>query len=441
MGYSGGPDSTCLLHLLHACGVDVVGATLNHGQREEAGEEVERCGEFAEQLGIPFITGTADVPAMAAAGKIGIEEAGRNARKIFLKHAAAQTDCRLIATGHTRDDQIETVLMRIARGTGVAGLAGIHPTKDGFIRPLLPFTRAETLRYCEDNQLWHCHDPGNFDEAFTRVRIRQRITPEFESINPRFAEALERLAETARLEDQFLNHMAAGLLERAEEPINGPLAFLTRDIELKLNSQILRTAPEVLARRAIRLASEYIGQVADFDHVTLVTRMLQSGESGSVSLPEGRVILTIDSDSVTIRDLMEDGPFRFPLTFPGETESEIFGWRIIAQSWDPSDYERNNSDLEVVIDADSIKAPLSFRSLEAGDRMVPIGETESRNLCHMMACMRLSQAARHRLPIIIDVAGPIWAPGVRMAERVKVTPNTRRAWRLKLEPVEPTPRS
>ncbi len=441
VGYSGGADSTCLLHLLHKAGIDVVAATLHHGQRTEADEELQRCEEFATSLGIAFLSGRADVPAMAAQAKIGIEEAGRNARKIFLRHAAAQTECGLIATGHTRDDQVETVLMRIARGTGIAGLGGIHPVREGFIRPILPFSRAETVRYCEENGLWFTHDSGNFDEAFTRVRIRQRITPEFESINPQFATAVERLAETARAEDEFLDRMAAGLLESAERPINGSLAFLTQDCELELDSRILQSSPDVLVRRAIRLACNFIGGTAEFHHIDLAMQRLNSQKSGSISIPETDVVMQIDAETVTIRRTERDGPFRFPLTVPGETISDVFGWKLTAESWNPGDFVREPGSLEVVIDADSARAPLSFRSVEPEDRMVPLGEAESRNLANMLASARLSQAARQRLPIIMDIAGPIWAPGVRLSERVKVTSATRRALRLRLEPLEPDPGS
>lgn len=441
VGYSGGPDSTCLVHLLHRAGVDIVAATLHHGQRPEADEELKQCEAFAASLGMPFLSGKADVPGLAAHAKIGIEEAGRNARKMFLRQAAAQTDCALIATGHTQDDQVETVLMRLARGTGISGLGGIYPLRDGFIRPLLPFTRAETLAYCKEHKLWHCHDPGNFDQSFTRVRIRQRITPEFESINPRFAEAVERLAETARQEDEFLNRMAASLLEQAERPLNGHLAFLTRDSELQLDPSLLRHAPEVLVKRAIRLTCAYLGGSPDFAHVESVSAMISGSQSGSISLPESDVVIEVTPNSVTIRRSTGEGPFRFPLTVPGETESPIFGWKLIAQSWDPADFQRVPADLEVVIDADSAKSPLSFRSIEPGDRMVPLGESESRNLAHMLASARLTQAARQRLPIIMDVSGPIWAPGVRMADRVKVTSATKRALRLRLEPLEPQPGS
>jgi tRNA(Ile)-lysidine synthase len=144
VGYSGGADSTCLVHLLHQVGIPIVAAHLHHGQREEAETELKLCQAFAESLNIPFVSGRADVPRLAQDIRIGLEEAGRNARYGFFQQAAYQTGCDLIATAHTRDDHVETVLFNITRGTGMSGLAGIPERRDSIVRPLLPFTRQET---------------------------------------------------------------------------------------------------------------------------------------------------------------------------------------------------------------------------------------------------------------------------------------------------------
>src|SRR5688572_13418576 len=132
VGYSGGADSTCLLHLLHLAKVNCVAAYLHHGQRSEADQELEGCAAFAEGLGIPFVSGQADVPRLAMDRGIGIEEAGREARYAFFEEAAKQTGCDLIATAHTKSDLAETVLLNLIRGTGLAGLGGI-PVRRGNI--------------------------------------------------------------------------------------------------------------------------------------------------------------------------------------------------------------------------------------------------------------------------------------------------------------------
>jgi tRNA(Ile)-lysidine synthase len=166
VGYSGGADSTALLHLLHRCGIDVVAAHLHHGQREEAEDELARCQAFAEKLDLPFIAGRADVPRMSREMGMGLEEAGREARYGFFRQAAFGAECDLIATAHTLTDQVETVLLNIVRGTGLRGLTGIPVKRENIVRPLLPFSRDETVSYCKEHGFWTHEDPANTDFAF-----------------------------------------------------------------------------------------------------------------------------------------------------------------------------------------------------------------------------------------------------------------------------------
>ena len=202
--------------MLVQSGVDVVAAHLHHGQRAEADQESDRCAAFCAEMDVPFVPGKADVPAMAAALKMGLEEAGRRARYAFFEQAAAQTGCRSIATAHTRDDQLETVLLNMARGTGLAGLAGIPETRDAIVRPLLPFTREETRAYCDERGLWYHDDPANSDLSFARARVRHRVLPELRLCHPGCDASLGRLSHLAGEEDAFLDGMAAAALERCE---------------------------------------------------------------------------------------------------------------------------------------------------------------------------------------------------------------------------------
>ncbi|MEA2553176.1 MAG: tRNA(Ile)-lysidine synthase, partial [Fimbriimonadaceae bacterium] len=163
VGYSGGADSTCLLHLFHALQVDIVAAHLHHGQREEADTEQRLCEAFCTELGIPFVSGRGDVPRLAKDLKIGLEEAGREARYAFFRQAAFQTGCTLVATAHTLSDNVETILLNIARGSGLAGLAGIPEKRENIVRPLMIFAREETRAYCQDHGFWYHDDPANED--------------------------------------------------------------------------------------------------------------------------------------------------------------------------------------------------------------------------------------------------------------------------------------
>ena len=216
VGYSGGADSTCLLHLLKECGYDVVAAHLHHGQRPEADKELKLCEAFCQELDVPFASGKADVPRMANDLKIGIEEAGRMARYNLLEQAARRLDCDLIATAHTLTDHVETVLLNLVRGTGPTGLTGIPAVRQNIVRPLLSFNREETTKYCLDRGLWFHNEPGNENVDFSRVRIRSRVTPELSAINPNFEQAIVRCANIIDEEDRFLNGAAAAALEQSD---------------------------------------------------------------------------------------------------------------------------------------------------------------------------------------------------------------------------------
>lgn len=441
MAYSGGADSTALLHLLHQCGIDCVAAHLHHGMRPEADAELEECAKFADSLAIPFVSGRADVPAMAAQLKIGLEEAGRHARYTFLKQSAYRTNCDLIATGHTSDDNTETVLFNLARGTGTAGIAGIPPTRENIIRPLLPFRRSQTRDYCQQNQLWFHDDPANLDQNNRRVMIRQAVVPELLKINPELHHAISRTSQITRNEHEFLDRQAAGILEHAQIKLNGHLEFVSADVEAAFSTRVLAHAPPVLLARAVRLAFSFLSAEIDFDLTNLVCGLIRHGKKGSVTSPDEPVVLECDQDQTTIRRLDQAEPFRFPLTLPGETESPVFGWQITAESVPPSEFTTDRDSLSAIFDLSACKGGLHLRSNQPDDTMIPFGESQSRSINSLLASSKLTSAAKSRLPIICDMVGPVWIPGIRLAERVRITGQTQRAVRLRFEPFSPDRRS
>ncbi|MEZ5163560.1 MAG: tRNA lysidine(34) synthetase TilS [Fimbriimonadaceae bacterium] len=441
MGYSGGADSTALVHMLHSIGVDIVAAHLHHGMREEADIEMRQCAEFCDSLGVPIVTGRAEVPRMAKELGVGLEEAGREARYNFFRQAAFQTECDWIATGHTQDDQIETVLFHMARGTGLAGLAGIPEVRNGIIRPLLPFTRAEIREYCETNSFWFHDDPANSEIDLSRVRLRERVIPEFEKVHPGFRAGILRLSDSAQEDEAFLNGLAAQILERAEIQLNGSLNFITMDCEMAFSRVELAHAPDVLRRRALRLAVQYLGGKLSYEQADTWSSAILGKENSSFTSDQPSVILEVKEDSLTLRQAAIDQPFRFHLTIPGETESEVFGWKLVAQDWDVEDYKRIPASLDIVIDRDQTKGELFFRSVQDGDKILPLGGTGHKKIADIYQEMGLTLAARRRLPIICDMVGPIWIPGGRMDDRVKITPQTNRALRLSFEPLHPVQKS
>lgn len=436
LGYSGGPDSTCLLHLMQRIGMNVIAAHLHHGQREEADEELSKCAAFAQQLGVPFVSGRANIPQMCKELKIGIEEAGRLARYEFFQSTANQTGANLIATAHTRDDNIETVLLNLTRGTGLAGLGGIPARRENLVRPLLPFSREETRAYCKEHGLWTCEDPANTDEKFSRVRIRLNVLPELRRINLAVEAAIERLAHTAREESEYLDAIAARALEQAELRPNGELSFLTEESEFVFSRDAMRHLPAVLLRRALRLAMSAMGGALDSMHTNSACEGIVGQDSGAVTSPGGSHRIEWRGKEVVVLDSTAVPAFRFSLTCPGETISDQLGWKIkCAETNLTTRSQIKRVSLEGFLACDKLKGQLFFRNRKAGDQMQPLGFSGQRKLSDLIGESQLTWAARQRLPIVCDMLGPVWVPGVCLSERVRPEASSDRVLRLTFGPL------
>lgn len=430
VGYSGGADSTALLVLLQDASVDVIAAHLHHGMRPEADKEAALAQAFCEERGIPFVSGRADIPTMSKHLKVGIEEAGRLARYEFFRKAQLSTGAALVATGHTRDDHIETVLFNLVRGSGLAGLSGIPEARDGIVRPLLSFTRSQTRAFCEERGYWFHDDPGNFDLDFSRVRLRERVIPELRLVHPAAEDSIVRLAELAAEEDEFLDNAAATALQHVEIPLNGELNFLTRDLEAAFDKRAVDGLPPVLRRRALRLIARFFDRHLESDQLAAM-----NAPEGAVTLSPGDVVIEWDADILHARRLVVDEAYRYPVTFPGETFADSFGWALTAMETPEANGQTARTSLTVELA--QTKGNLFFRSLEPGDRMIPIGFDHERKLSDLVGEAKLSLAARRRLPIICDMLGPVWVPGVAFAERNRAE-RGQRAIRLTLWPLGET---
>lgn len=437
VGYSGGPDSTCLLHLLHSGGWPVAACHLNHSIHATADEVEEGCRRFCEERGIPFLTGKADIPAMRRATGMGEEEAGRWARRAFYGQAKTALECSVVALAHTLDDQAETLLMNLTRGTSLRGLGGMSILKEGIFRPLLGISKAEILEYCQAESLSYVTDPSNLDLTSVRARLRSKVFPELQAVNPQVLSSFGRTASLIQEEDRFLNGMAAASLEQAEIPVNGNLRFLTLDCEAAFRSDSLIQLPRVLLARALRLAVEAVGGALDFRQLETALQGIEVRDSGSVTSDEGKATLTWNSERIHAFQSQPVEPFRTLVTLPGETESIEFGWNVTAQilpsSWLP---EPEDQRLHARLDQNKVEGQIFLRSAQKGDRMTPLGMEGTKLVSDILCEMKLTRAAKARLPIICDFVGPLWVPGGPIAERAKVTGQSESLIVLTFEPVK-----
>ncbi len=218
LGVSGGPDSICMLNILNDIRndrklqreFDIIVAHVNHLIREEAIEDEDFVRKFCEKINVQFYSKSIDVQKLANNNKIGTEEAGRNARYEFFDEILEITNSNKIAIAHNKNDKVETIIMNVLRGSGTTGLKGIEPIKQGkYIRPLIECERIEIEQYCKDNDIQARIDRTNFENIYTRNKIRNVIIPYIkEEFNPNIIETLDRLSDLVKDDSDYLEKIA-----------------------------------------------------------------------------------------------------------------------------------------------------------------------------------------------------------------------------------------
>jgi len=432
LGFSGGADSTCLLHLLHRAGYVVVAAHLNHMQRPEAEEEERFCEEQAKKLGIRFISERADVPKIAIEKKIGIEEAGRIARYDFFRRLHESFDAK-VATAHTLDDHIETIFLHLARGSGLTGVSGISVRRGFVVRPLLWARRKETQAFCDEENLPTLCDPANVDENFARVRVRNVLIPAWESLHPSAVENLARFAGMAREEDLFLDDQASNLLSECEVEPHPELSFLSKNVERRFDVGCLQMHSHILLRRAIRLLVHQFQREVSFELVERVLEAILRNHKLSLTTEGGDVVLEISRRQFRIRKLENPIDFCLPLSVPGEVSFD--GWKLVAQKAPFA-----NGTLKTIIQMANISGSLVVRPFRPGDRIRAAKSRYERKLQDLLTDAKISSALKRRLPLVCDEAGPLWIPGICTAERVAPDDSSESLLSLQLFPLTPEKR-
>lgn len=266
-GISGGADSVCLLDLLRIVApkykLRISGIHINHGIREDADRDEEFVRNLARQWNIRLVVVKVDVPSFARRNKIGLELAARHLRYLHYRQTAQKLKCDVVALGHTADDNLETVIHNLVRGTGMRGLCGIPVQRDIFIRPLIRVTRQEVRDYLRARSLEWIEDETNRDIRFTRNLIRHQIIPLLEQINPGVRENVLRTSELLRQEDRFLNALAKQILSRIA---------ICQGRRMLIDIQLINKYNLVLKRRIIKLLAPSIDALNVERVLDLITR-------------------------------------------------------------------------------------------------------------------------------------------------------------------------
>ncbi len=457
---SGGADSLALLHLLHELGLPLICAHFDHQLRPEGKQEADRVHAGARTLGIPFILGAGDVPAFRAAYGLSIEEAARQMRYRFLFEQARAHGAQAVATGHTADDQAETVLMHLLRGAGLAGLKGMLPKTIlpefdpdvPLIRPLLGLWRTEIEAYCRERGLQPNEDPSNRDTAFFRNRLRHELIPALETYNSGIREHLWKMAHTLAADERVLADLTAAAWVDCITESGGRYVGFDRQNFLgqpeAIRARLLRRAVEALLARPStssgRDASLAEPVEADFNAVQRGLDLVGSGQAfGQCDLVD-RLCLFAEGDVLWVARTLPDLPLAgFPQVPPGaeftldvgERLALPNGWALeLTEGAAPSEGTGGDRDrFEARVDLDKLNPPVRVRSRRAGDRIAPSGlGGHSMKVSDLMVNEKIPRRARAGWPLVVSGEVVVWVAGVRLGENFRVTGETVRIGKFSL---------
>jgi len=456
IGVSGGPDSLCLLHLAQQIApLNIIVAYFNHQLRPEASLEAEFVRGVAEQMKLPFVTESAGVREYAEEQKLSLEEAARTLRYRFLFSQARSHHARVVAVGHTADDQVETVLMHFIRGAGLAGLKGMtgrtflneFDREIPLVRPILHLWRFETETYCRDHNLKPVYDPSNTDETYFRNRLRHSLIPELEKYNPGFKNILVRTAEAL-----------AGDYEALKDSIDSIWAkvVLNSDADqVTFRSTILEEIPHGLRRNIFRKAMEALRpDIRNIDFHTLErASKFVDDQTGSlvtdlvprqVDLASG-LHLFREGNTISLASLETDLPTaQWPL-IKGVYELQVNGQLNLNEHFILSAFEvdfdiarpfvnENEDSFVAWLDAELTGDKLTVRTRRAGDVFSPLGmNRQTVKLREFYINVKIPQRARAGWPLVCAGEQIVWVPGYRLAHPFRVNEKTKRVLKLTIQ--------
>lgn len=431
---SGGPDSVCLLDILHELAdelkISLIVSHYDHGLRPAEDEsETVFVRELAKNLHLPFVTGKA--PRSLRGKRTSIEERARNARYHFLEKVMVKHRAQKIALGHNLNDQAETIIMRLLRGSGPSGLTGIPPRRDStIIRPLIEVERRQIERYLKARRLNYVTDSSNLKTDHLRNRIRLELMPLLERHQPQLAHLLGQTADILREEDAYLERIGEAWLSREAE--------LEPDNSFRIPISSLLNLPVALRRRVTR---QSIGKVKQdlrrirWDHVESIMRLAQAEKpQASIHLP-GRVNVKRTYDRLIVSSGEGGKPRRFSysLDAPGVYGIKAIGRTIsITEVKNRKGLNLRESPYTAFLDADKVRYPLKVRSFKPGDRFVPFGMTGHKKLKDFFVDLKVPAKTRYSTPILCCDDTIVWVSGLRIDDRFKVTPETKRVLKITL---------
>jgi tRNA(Ile)-lysidine synthase len=442
---SGGPDSVALLHLFAAratawrlrLGV----AHLDHGLRKESEQDADFIRQLAARLSLTLHAERADVRDLQRRWRLSIEAAGRKARYRFFQETAGRHGYGKVALAHHADDNAETFLLNLLRGSGRLGLGGMPPMREGcYIRPLIRATRTDILEYLERGNLPALTDPTNADRGFLRNRIRHELIPLLERYyRPGVRAVLARSAEVLRDEE--------GWIESLVQPIFEGLVMARRPGRLTLGAAALRGLAPAVQRRAVRLGlrgiQDGLGRLALVHIEAILALAKRPGDGGPLHLPgglrvrrQGDALTMARADAGLIGDSpsIECGDYSYDLDRCG-----VLTLRETGDSIALSEIERDAvvdpaaaGPLTAFLDGAAVEFPVTVRNFRPGDRFAPLGAGGTQKLKKFFIDNKVAREQRRRCPLLLSRDRILWVAGYRIDHHARLSRRTRQVLKAEL---------
>jgi tRNA(Ile)-lysidine synthase len=418
---SGGADSTALLDLLTRLPgyrLSLIAAHLNHclrGSDSDADEEF--CRQLAGHYRIPFESRRLDVRGLAESGQLNLEDAGRRARIDFLDELREKHGAAAVALAHHADDQAETVLMRLLRGSGMTGLSGMaYRNARGYVRPLLEISRSEIMLYLSERKLGWREDASNSDTTFLRNRVRHLLLPILEEYNPAVRASLSATASLLADEDALLGELTEQAFNESCRIENCKIVCSVRQLQL-LNLP--------LRRRALRQAFKQLTGTLEgvgLSHINALCDLLDTKRQNSrLSLPQ-LVTVVKEYDRISFRKTVESVPEATPdllINALGHLMLPTGGSLTVEIPESVDDFNSINNDT-AFFGLDRTPFPWRVRTFLPGDRIIPFGMSGRKKVKDIFIDQKIPLSERRRIPLLFCGTDLIWIAGVCVSELCRI---------------------
>lgn len=433
VGLSGGPDSVTLLHLLcrvrEKFGLALHAVYVNHNLRpDEVPGEISLCEETCLSLRVNFILKAADVSGYSRQHGMNKQEAARELRYLAFEEAAASAGASRIALAHNADDQAETIFMRLIRGAGPRGLAGIPPKRGRIIRPLITTPRASIEEFLENEKIPFVVDSSNLKDDYLRNRFRLSLMPELKKLNPNLLETLTATSSILQEEEGYFEILVTKTLMK--------LISRKTDRRIELFLSPLETLDTVLLRRVLRRAidgTEGLRGIG-FLHIGEMIGLIKKGRPGDrIYLPKGiRVIKEYAVLTITSEEPVKIADY---LLRPGDEVAVAGAGAVLRASIEDQTGEEPPGDpgdgkTSVLLDADLITFPLTIRARSRGDFFYPHGFGKRKKLQDYFVDEKVPRDERDRIPVLLSGGDIVWVAGYRSDDRFRPSADTKKYLRL-----------